>query len=165
MEPPLRDGILQTWTTILIQLSQNCWTRSLVGCKPYGGPILMSYETPRIGTLAPSFFSDCKLSINLSGNAIPDRASSKLTAFLVVFHAPRCQILGTNHRISPSVVTGKPTANPPSVLTTTTPLSRVKLSSLQRDKVARPKACSNFNHPHAWLQGTQDYTHPRSARV
>ena len=32
-------------------------------------------------------------------------------------------------------------------------------------EAAGSTACSNFKHLHAWLQGRQDYTLPRSARV
>jgi hypothetical protein len=124
--PPLRDGLLQTWATILIQLSQKELARSLLDVSFEGDIFLMSSGTPRIRTMAPSFFSDCRLPIFFSGHAILNRASSKLTAFLVVFHAPRCQILGTNHRISSSVVDGNPRQTPPSFLTTFTPLSNVK---------------------------------------
>jgi len=110
--PPLRDGLLQTWATILIQLSQKGLTRLLVDAEFEGELFLTSYGTPHFCPMAPSFFSDCRLPIFFSGHAILHRASSKLTAFLVVFHAPRCQILGANHHISPPVVTGNPRQTP-----------------------------------------------------
>jgi hypothetical protein len=126
LEPPHRDRLLQTWATILNQMSQNKWTRCRQNLRSEGTAFLMIMILPASCAVAPSFFSDCKLSINLSGHANLHRASSKLMAFLVVFHAPRCQILGTNHRISSSVVDGNPRQTPPSFLTTFTPLSNVK---------------------------------------
>ena len=120
------------------------------------------YGTPRISRYGSFLF--LRLQVVDQPFEPRDSRSSIFQAHGIpcVFHAPRCQILATNHRISPSVVTGKPTANPPSLLTTTTPLPSVKLSSLQQGKVARPTARSNFNHMNAWLPGIQDYTHPRS---